>query len=138
MTTGNIYLTFNGNCREAMTFYKDSLGGDLFLRPIEGSPIEPMCPAAMKHQIMHSSITKGGFAMMASDLVGHDGYTQGTNFGISINCSSEEEVNTLFEKFSEGGKILDPIKVQFWGAIFGVVTDKFGIKWMFNYDKTMA
>ena len=72
---------------------------------------------------------------MGSDMVGPDGFNKGNNIALSVNCSSEEEINTFFSKLSAGGKIIDPLKVQFWGAIFGVLTDKFGINWMFNYDK---
>ena len=72
---------------------------------------------------------------MGSDMVGPDGFTQGTNIALSLNCSSEEEINTFFSKLSEGGKVIDPLKLQFWGALFGVFNDKFGIRWMLNYDK---
>jgi PhnB protein len=35
---------------------------------------------------------------------------------------------------SEGGKVVFPLEKQFWGAIFGMVEDKFGVKWMFNHE----
>lgn len=135
MTQINAYIGFNGQCREAMSFYKECLGGELTLQTFEDSPMGAQCPAAMKHQILHSSLTKDGLLLMGSDMTGPDGYNKGNNIALSLNCSSEEEINTFFSKLAEGGKIIDPLKVQFWGAIFGVLTDKFGINWMFNYDK---
>jgi PhnB protein len=135
MTQINAYVGFNGKCREAMTFYKECLGGELSLQTFGGSPMEAQCPAGMKDQILHSSLTKGQLLLMGSDMVGPDGYIKGNDIALSVNCSSEEEINTFFSKLAEGGKIIDPLKVQFWGAIFGVVKDKFGITWMFNYAK---
>ena len=135
MTQINAYINFSGNCREAMTFYKECLGGELTLQTVGGSPIEAQCPAGMKDQIMHASLTKGALLLMGSDMAGPGGLSKGNNIALSVNCSSEEEINTFFSKLSEGGKIIDPLKLQFWGAMFGVLTDKFGIRWMFNYDK---
>lgn len=76
-----------------------------------------------------------GTDMTGPDVTGPDRYTQGNNIALSLNCSSEEEINTFFSNLAAGGKITDPLKVQFWGAMFGVIKDKFGITWMLNYDK---
>jgi PhnB protein len=135
MTQINAYIGFNGQCREAMTFYKECLGGELSLMTVEESPIAAQCPGAIKGQIVHSMLVNGGMVLMGSDMTGPDGYTKGNNIALSVNCSSEEEINTFYNKLSEGGRIVDPLKEQFWGALFGVVADKYGITWMFNYDK---
>jgi PhnB protein len=137
MTTQiNAYVGFNGKCREAMTFYKECLGGELTLTTVAESTIAAQCPAAMQDNILHSSLTKNGtLLLMASDMTDHDGFHLGNNISLSLNCSSEEEINTFFSRLSEGGKIIDPLKVQFWGALFGVFKDRFGIRWMLNYDK---
>ena len=135
MTQINAYINFSGNCREAMTFYKECLGGELTLQTVGGSPIEAQCPAGMKDDILHATLTKGVLLLMGSDMVGPGGLVKGNNIALSLNCSSEEEINTFFSKLSESGNIIDPLKVQFWGAMFGVLTDKFGIRWMLNYDK---
>lgn len=135
MTQINAYLNFNGNCRDAMTFYRDCLGGDLTLQTVEGSPIEAQCPAGLKHQILHSSLTKNALILMGSDMVGPGGLKKGNNISLSLNCSSEEEANDCFSNLAEGGKIVEDLKLQFWGAMFGVVTDRFGITWMLIYHK---
>jgi PhnB protein len=131
----NAYLNFNGNCREAMNFYKDCLGGELNLQTVEGSPMEAQCPAGMKHQIMHSSLTKGEILLMASDMVGPEGFIKGNTMALSINCNSEDEIETYFSNLSSGGQVIHPLAKQFWGATFGFLTDRFGVRWMFNYDK---
>ena len=133
MTQINAYIGFNGKCREAMNFYRDSIGGELFIQTVEGSPAEAQCPASMKDQILHSSLTKDSLVLMGSDMHSPEGYREGNNIGLMLNCSSEEEINTFFSNLSVGGKVIDPLKKQFWGAIFGAIDDKFGIRWMLNY-----
>ena len=137
MTTQiHAYVGFNGNCREAMNFYKECLEGELALQTVAGSPIENQFPPAMEDQILHSSLMrKGTLLLMGTDCTAPGGFIPGNNIALSLNCSSEEEINTFFSKLSEGGKIIDTLKQQFWGAMFGVFDDKFGARWMLSYDK---
>lgn len=135
MTHINAYLNFDGNCREAMNYYKDCLGGELALQTVEGSPIEAQCPSGIKHHILHASLMKDGLVLMGSDMQGPEGFVKGNSIALSLNCSSDEEINTFFKNLSEGGKIVHNLNQSFWGATFGVVTDKFEVRWMLNYDK---
>jgi len=66
------------------------------------------------------------------------GYQYGNNFSLNVNCGIEEEINTLFQKFATNGKIILPVRQEFWGALFGVLEDKFGIRWQFHYDKNLS
>ncbi|MCB0727869.1 MAG: VOC family protein [Ignavibacteriae bacterium] len=135
MTQINAYLTFDGNCREAMTFYHRCLGGYLEIIPFEGSPMAKTMPEEMLHQVMHANIRKEQLVLMASDGGGMKGQlVKGNTINLSLNCSSDEEIEEYFNKLSEGGKITMPLAEQFWGAKFGMLTDKFGIDWMLNYD----
>ncbi|HWJ90877.1 MAG TPA: VOC family protein [Flavisolibacter sp.] len=133
----NAYINFNGDCREAMNFYKDCLGGTLTLQTVAGSPIEAQCPPTMKDQILHASLNRNELVLMGSDMTGPGGFVKGNNMALNVNCGSEEEINQFFSRLSAGGQVIDPLKIQFWGAMFGVLTDKFGIRWMFIYDKNL-
>ena len=135
MTQINAYINFDGDCREAMNFYKDCLGGELALQTVEGSPIEAQCPAEIKHQILHASLMKDSLVLMGSDMQGPQGFIKGNSIALSLSCSSEEEIKTFFTNLSKGGVISHELMQSFWGATFGVLTDKFGIRWMLNYDK---
>lgn len=134
MTQINAYLNFNGRSREAMTFYKACLGGELVMQKIAESPMAAQMPSEMGNKILHSSLTKDGLVLMASDMMGN-AIIPGNNVGLCINCSTEEEIDSFFNNLSVGGKINQPLQQSFWGATFGEVTDKFGINWMFNYSK---
>lgn len=137
MTQIHAYVGFNGHCREAMNYYKDNIGGELSLMPVEGSPMEAQCSEAMKGMILHSSLVKDGtLLLMATDMTPPGEKPAGSNIALSISCSSEEEINRLFSTFSAGGTIVDPLKKQFWGALFGVCKDKYGVTWMMTYDES--
>ncbi len=136
MTHINAYLNFEGNCREVMSFYKGCLDAELNMQTIEGSPIEAQCPAVMKDQILHASLTKDGLILMGSDMQEPGGsFVKGNSIALSLNCSSDDEIKTFFSKLSEGGRISHNLMESFWGATFGVLTDKFGTRWMLSYDK---
>lgn len=134
MTQINAYLNFNGYCREAMTFYQDCLGGELVMQKISESPMAAQMPSEMGPKILHSTLTRDGIILMASDMMGN-AIVKGNSIGLCLNCSSPEEINTFFNNLSKEGKVIEPLHQSFWGATFGVITDKFGVNWMFNYSR---
>jgi PhnB protein len=143
------YLYFSGNCREAMNFYKKCLGGELTVMTFEGSPVT--VAQKDKDKVMHSSLTLNGqTVLMASDCVDVKSDDKGAQnqscgqlasggvFGdiaISVDCVDETDIRRNFEAMSEGATVTMPLDDQFWGALFGTLTDKYGVKWMFNYDR---
>jgi PhnB protein len=135
METINAYLTFNGNCHEAMTFYKACLGGELKFQTIGESPMADKMPAQMKEQILHATLTKGGLILMASDMVSDEGLTKGNTISLALICSSEEEIQHCYKALSAGGKANHPLENTFWGATFGDLTDKYGNHWILNFTK---
>ena len=135
MTQINSYLTFGGNCREAMTFYKNCLGGELELQTIGESPLADKMPPQMKDSILHATLTKGALVLMASDMVGEKGLIKGNAVSLMLNCSSEDEIRTFYKKLSTGGQATHPLEDSFWGALFGDLTDKYGNQWLLHFDK---
>lgn len=130
------YLLFDGNCREAMEFYANSLGAELMMTPISGMPGDAAkgMDDAAKNRIMHARLTKGHVILMASDCMVGVPFQAGNNFAVSVGCGSLDEIKSLFAAMSEGGTVTMPLQDQFWGAHFGMLDDKFGIHWMFNFD----
>ena len=126
------YLMFNGNCETALNFYAQTLGGEIkHLSRFEGSPAESM--SADKQKVMHATFEGNGFSFMASDgareVVDNVG-----NIHLSLNFRDAHAMENVFNAMSEGGKISMPLQDTFWGAKFGMLTDKFGINWMFNCE----
>ena len=135
MTQINSYLTFSGNCREAMNFYKDCLGGELTLQTIGESPLADKMPPQMKESIVHATLIKGGLIIMASDMVGDRGLIKGNSVSLMLNCNSEEEIRTCYSNLVAGGEADHQLEISFWGALFGDLTDKFGNHWLLHFDK---
>jgi PhnB protein len=136
VTQINTYLTFSGNCREAMAFYKDCLGGELSLQTIGESPLADKMPAQMKDCILHSTLTHGPLVIMASDMVSEKGLVKGNSVSLMLNCSSEEEIRHCYAKLSDGGQADHPLEISFWGALFGDLTDRYGNHWLLHFDKS--
>ncbi len=138
MATINPYLTFNGNCEEAFLFYKSVFGGDFpYVGRYNEMPGEYPVPESDKNKIMHISLPiSQETILMGADASGNFGGTPKTdsNISLSINATSEAEAQKLFAALSAGGSVTMPLEKTFWGALFGMFTDRFGIKWMINYD----
>ncbi|PWL32051.1 VOC family protein [uncultured Roseivirga sp.] len=141
MTTINIYLTFNGNCKTAFDFYRSVFGGDFASESTFGEmpPQEGMPPVSdeMKNQIMHVSLPiSKETVLMGSDTGGEwaADYQQGNNFSISITTDSKEKADNFFNKLQEGGEAKMPMEQTFWGDYFGMLTDQFGINWMISFN----
>jgi PhnB protein len=130
----NAYLIFNGNCREAMTFYQKCLGADLQLLPFSDSPGGNI-PQEARDRVMHARLAKGPTVIMASDNMPGMAFQQGNNFFISLNCENVEEVEKLFSSLSVKGQVKQAPQETFWAARFAMFTDQFGINWMLNLYK---
>ena len=135
MTRIHTYLTFNGNCREAMTFYRDCLGGELSLQTIGESPMADQLPPPMKDSILHATLTKDAFVLMGSDMACDDGLIRGNAVSLMLDCNTENDIRLFYEKLSDNGKKDHPLEQTFWGALFGDVTDQFGNHWLLHYQK---
>lgn len=126
----NPYLTFNGNCRQAMEFYRSVLGGDLELTTFADAPME--MAADYKDKILHSILKIDGAAIMASDGMPNTELIQGNAYSVSINIADRQKADQWFGGLSKGGKVIMPFEKTFWGALFGLCVDRHGIQWMIN------
>jgi PhnB protein len=133
----NVYLHFGGDCRAAMTFYKECLGGELKLMSVGDSPMAAQMPPAAKNNVLHGLLTSGNMTIMASDWMSPGSMTKGNNISLSISCASTKEADALYARLSAGGTASHPLKDEFFGY-FGDLKDKFGITWMLNYEKPQS
>ena len=138
MNTINAYLSFNGQCEEAFTFYKSIFGGEFsYLGRFKDMPSDQELSDSDKEKIMHVSLPiSKETTLMGDDALDCMGKTisSGNNIHLSVNAASEEEAFRIFKCLSEGGSITMPIEKTFWGALFGMLIDRFGIQWMVNFD----
>jgi PhnB protein len=129
-----VYLSFSGNCEEALNFYKDALNGEIVsMQRMDKMP--EGVPDSAKNNIMHSEFRAGDIYFMASDSMPGQPVRFGNNITLNINLSDTKEQDQIFSKLSAGGKVNMPLEDTFWGARFGMLTDKFGNNWMLNCEK---
>jgi PhnB protein len=133
----NPYISFPGNCEEAINFYKDCLDGEIlsmnyFENSPEDSPI--VVPADFKKKVMHVTMKFSGGTIMACDNPPQHNVIVGNNINLSIGLDDTAEADKYFNKLSEGGKVMMEMQDTFWGARFGMFTDKYGINWMINCE----
>lgn len=133
-----VYLTFNGNCREAMLFYRECLGGELSFQTIGESLLSDDMPPTMRNTILHATLKKDNFMIMATDMVGDEGLIKGNAVSLMLHCASEKEARDRYVKLSRGGRQVQPLEINFWGALFGNLTDRFGNHWVLNYQSFAA
>jgi PhnB protein len=138
MATVNPYLNFNGNTEDAFNFYKSVFGTEFaMVQRFKDTPHGDNMAASDKEKIMHIALPIGqGTMLMGTDTLASMGQnvTMGDNFSLAISPDSEADADAIFKKLSAGGKVTMALEKMFWGAYFGMLTDKFGIQWMVNYD----
>lgn len=127
------YLTFNGNCRQAMTFYQECLGGKLTFQTFEESPDADKMPVYIKKFILHAALESCDWILMGTDIVNGKGLIKGNSVSILINCNSQQEIDNYYARFASGCMSEFPLKATRRGALFGGLTDKFGNHWLFNF-----
>jgi PhnB protein len=137
MKAVNITLTFNGQAEAAFTFYKSVFGGKfIHLEKLKEMRSPHPLSEEEGEKVLHVALPVGSQVLAGMDVPsGRPQPISGTNFMITIDTESEEETARLYEALSEGGFVMMPLEHQFWGAYFGMFTNKFGIQWMVSYVK---
>jgi PhnB protein len=131
----NPYISFAGNAREAMEFYKSVFGGTLNMSTF-GEAGAPNAPA---DQIMHADLeTDSGFALMAADTPHGMELNPGDNISVSLSGDDAAELRGYWDKLSTSGKVTMPLEKQMWGDEFGMCIDQFGIAWMVNIGQPQS
>jgi PhnB protein len=127
------YIHFAGNAEEALRFYAAALNGEIAMLSRYGDSPMPV-DEDYKQKVIHARLVFGDNMIMISDAFkGKDVHTNG-NVQLSMEMADKAELEKVFAKMAEGGRITMPLQDQFWGATFGMLEDKFGVSWMFNKE----
>jgi PhnB protein len=130
----NPYLNFRDNTRDAMQFYQGVFGGKLNLATFKD--YHASSDPSEDDKIMHASLDSDGIVFMAADTPNHMEYDPGTNFNMSLSGEDEAQLRDYFERLAEGGTVTMPLEAAPWGDTFGMVVDRFGIRWLVNISNT--
>ncbi len=130
----NPYLNFNGTAAKAIKLYEKAL--DAKPENVTPWPAEPgqQPTPETKDRIMHAVLHIGDGVVMLSDSQPGVPVTAGSNMHVTLDFDDAADMARKFDALSAGGKIDMPMQDTFWGAKFGMLTDAFGIHWMFNCE----
>ena len=129
------YLYFDGQCEEAVVFYQGILGGKVSEIMRYKDQSEPDLPAFLRDRILHVELEVDGQFFYFSDTMGDNDPIIGNNVQVNLNLDNEDSIRKVYAEMSDGATIKMPLQDTFWGAIYGALTDKFGVSWSFNYQK---
>jgi PhnB protein len=133
MTQLNPYLTFNGNCAEAMRFYEKVLNGRLeALLTNAQTPVADQVPPGNEDRIMHAYLTFDGVALMAGDSLAGQPYHGMKGFHVTLSYPTVERAKEVFDALSEGATVIMPFEKTFWAEGFGMLVDRYGTPWIVN------
>jgi PhnB protein len=127
----NPYLGFRDNASEAMDFYHSVFGGELTKSTF--GEFEASQDPAEKDKIMHAQlVTDSGYTLMAADTPNGMGYNPGDTISVSLSGDDEDELRRYWDGLSDGADVAMPLEKAPWGDSFGMLTDRFGVRWMVN------
>jgi PhnB protein len=132
----NPYISFDGNAKDAMRFYKTVFGGTLVINTFGEFGMKD---AAFAKKVMHAMLEgDNGFTLMASDLGPGMSHNPGDNITISLSGDDRDLLRGYWKKLTRTGEVTMPLEKQMWGDEFGQCRDKFGIAWMVNITQPQA
>jgi PhnB protein len=132
MTTLTPYLLFEGQCFEAMEFYKTCFDGELTILKVKDSPAKDRMPESAQNKVLNARLQKGNLEMSASDWLRPDRTPlRGNMVCLYLRGGTLPELSSLFQKLSEGAQVTDPLQEQFHGY-YGALNDRFSVRWMFH------
>lgn len=133
-----VYLIFNGNCREAVSFYEKVFNANKpEIMTFGDSPQNPNypLPEEAKDLVMHTRLSIFGSTVMFSDTFPGNPFTTGNNVTLAVVSDDETQMRKAFDGLKEGGKVKMELQETFWSKCYGSLTDKFGIEWQFSYEE---
>jgi PhnB protein len=139
------YLHFDGNCKQALDYYAEHLGGKVALSMTYGEmPPQPTGAPATESgctpdpnfaaKIMHARMILGEGVIMVSDCP-PGRYTKPDGFFISLDAKDTTEAKRIYDVLSAKGEIFMSLGETFWAKAFAMFKDQFGIPWMINCEK---
>ncbi len=129
----NPYLSFRGDARAALEFYRDVFGGELEISTFEGFGDMPGLTEEEKTNVMHGMlVTPNGLTIMAADTPSAMPYNPGDTITVSVSGDELEVLTGYWNALSDGGAVAAPFERAPWGDTFGMCTDRFGVPWMIN------
>lgn len=132
----SIYVNTMGQSAEQFAFYGSVFGTTPYAQMrMADIPGQAELPADEQDALIHIEVEiLGGTVLMGTDMLrsmGHD-LVIGNNVSINLEPDSIDEGRRLFDALSDGATEISPFTKMFWGDYWGVLLDRYGIRWMVN------
>lgn len=135
----NIYIYFNGNCREAVEFYAKVFETDppriMAFGDAPPDPNYPL-PEEAKHLVMHAELNIAGSNVMFSDTFPGSPFTVGDNISLTVVGKDQAKITKYYNELKQGGQVNMELQETFWTKCYGSVTDKYGIPWQLSLEES--
>jgi PhnB protein len=126
------YLSFNGEAAQAAAFYERALGATVESMMRYGDAPGMELPEAQRQLVMHARLRLGALVLMMSDSPKTPSPRE-SNVHLSLDFDDAAELQKTYDALLEGGgKATMPVHQPFWGGTFGMLTDRYGVNWMFS------
>lgn len=133
----DVYLTFNGNCRQAAEYYAHVFNTEApQIMTFDDAPSSPdyVLPEEAKNLVMHTRLNIDGSTVMFSDTFPGSPFVEGNNISLAIVSKNKDEITSWFNQLKEGGTVTMDLQETFWSNYYGQLKDKFGIHWQFSHN----
>ncbi|NSL50996.1 VOC family protein [Calidifontibacillus erzurumensis] len=136
----NVYLIFNGDCRDAVEFYGQVFGSEPRIMTYGEAPSNPEfpLPEEAKNLVMHAELMIEGSRVMFSDTFPGKPYVKGNNIELTIVSKDMDRIKSIFNQLKEGGNVEMDLQETFWSKAYGKLTDRFGIEWQVSHESEHA
>ena len=126
------FLTFNGNCKEAMRFYQSCFGGDLHFTYLGDTPGGKQFPLEIRQLVLHASLVSEHVRLFASDLGGEEGVASGNSISLWISITAPEQLQSVFRKLARNGEVTAPLSAGTLQGQWATLTDRYAVQWIFS------
>jgi PhnB protein len=131
----NPYVMLNGTAEKAIKLYESALGARVEDLQRFGEAPGMTFPPELRERVMHAMLNVGGGVIMISDSMPGQPSPATGNVHVVLHFEDVEEMKVKFDALAAGGAVTMPVQDAFWGATFGMLTDAYGVGWMFNCEK---
>ncbi|GGH29246.1 VOC family protein [Dyadobacter endophyticus] len=126
------FLTFNGNCKEAMRFYQSCFGGELHFTYLGDTPGGKRFPHEIRQLVLHASLVSEHIRLYASDLGGEEGVASGNSISLWISITAPRQLKSVFQKLAKEGEVTAPLSPEVLKGQWATLTDRYAVQWIFS------
>ncbi len=128
-----IYLSLNGNSKEAAAYYAKVFGGEVAMQmTFDQVPEEEKVdmPENVEDLVMYANVKTFAGDIMLSDMMPGTEVTPNEGVWLCVSHDDHARLEEVFNTLAEEGEVVMPMEETFFSPLYGQVKDKYGFYWM--------